>query len=415
MKIKTLIAIYIFIFPFFYFRGLKDILLVFIIISMTSLFIKKKRYKLNKQIFHLNSLLMFFVFFSSIISITYIWLNFEYSMSAVLHRFEIQLFRFIFILFDIYIGLKLFEYLDEKTVIKILLSSIILIVLLALYQNIAYMYNLPLWGLYFSHNEKFAIDSITGYRNSSLCGEPKYLSVYMAVAFFFVKDLSKKYLKKIFAYLLMVLILFVFLKTSSANGLLAFLILIAINIYLYSRKIFYVSILLIPILSYLFLNYYEYIIFRPSHLLILDAIMNSSIDMSYMDDLVYLPWLSWINFSFMLPLGYGLGLLHYYAANFIYMAKWFNLNEGYIDSNVALLSYISNFGIILILIVFIFFIYSMNKNLIFFKYGNSNILIKYSIYTFFVGLFIGGNITTMLFISIGIMLYYNNVRQRYKV
>jgi hypothetical protein len=393
--------------------GLKDIIIFMILSSTIYVSFIKNEYVVNKYSLQTLILLLFYIFAAFMLSILYIYSHFDYNLTFVINRFETQFIRFIFMMTEVYIGFKILSYISEKKLISLLFYSLLVTIVLAIYQNIAYKYNLPMWGLFFSHNDKFAIDPVTGFRNNALSGEPKYLSVYMAISLFMLYDLSTFYIKKIYAYVLIALVVFIFLNTSSANGLIAFFVLFLLNIYLKNKKIFFISLLGLPSLTYLFLNNYELFIFRPSHLLLLDALTSGSLSMSMMDDLVFLPYLAWLNYDLMLPFGFGLGLLHFYAANFIDEAKWFHLSaEEYIDSNVALISYISNFGLILVTLLVLYMLYSVHKNLIFFKELERQMLIKFSIYSFFVGLLIGGNLTVMMFFSIGLMIYYSQLRKK---
>jgi hypothetical protein len=412
MKVKTLYKVYVFTFPFIFFMGWKEIIIFLILSSTIYLSFIKNEYIVNKHALQTLILLLFYIFVAFVLSIVYIYSHFDYNLTFVINRFETQLIRFVLIMTEVYIGFKILSYLSEKKLIALLFYSLLVTIVLAIYQNIAYKYNLPMWGLFFSHNDKFAIDQVTGFRNNALLGEPKYLSVYMAVSLFMLYDLSTFYIKKIYAYILLALAVFIFLNTSSANGLIAFFILFLLNIYIKNKKIFFILLLGLPSLTYLFLNNYELFIFRPSHLLLLDALTSGSLNMSMMDDLVFLPYLAWLNYDFMLPFGFGLGLLHFYAANFIDEARWFNLSAGYIDSNVALISYISNFGLILVTLSVLYMLYSVHKNLIFFKELERQMLIKFSIYSFFVGLLIGGNLTVMMFFSIGLIIYYSQLRKK---
>ena len=359
---KKLLILYLAVFPFFYFRGLTDFLLILMIALIYTHYTQTVRFKINKKVFNFSLVILIFLLVNSIVSLFYIDTYFSYPLNETIQRFAMQIFRLILFTLQIYLGFIILKVMNKKLFIKILLYSIVLTVVLALYQNIAFRYNLPMWGLYLMDNEKLAIDIVAGFRNSALCGEPKYLAVYMAVALFFVKDISKGK-SQIYYYPLFLVILYVFFKASSANGMMALLLLLIITLYIDYKKLFYIMLLSTPILATIFVQYYEYIILRPSHLRLIESLINSSLDMSQMDDLVYLPWLSWKEYSFMLPFGFGLGLMHYYAAEFIAQATWFNINKGYIDSNIAIMSYISNFGIILYLLIILFFTKIMKKKL----------------------------------------------------
>ena len=264
MKVKTLYKVYVFTFPFIFFMGWKEIIIFLILSSTIYLSFIKNEYIVNKHALQTLILLLFYIFVAFVLSIVYIYSHFDYNLTFVINRFETQLIRFVLIMTEVYIGFKILSYLSEKKLIALLFYSLLVTIVLAIYQNIAYKYNLPMWGLFFSHNDKFAIDQVTGFRNNALLGEPKYLSVYMAVSLFMLYDLSTFYIKKIYAYILLALAVFIFLNTSSANGLIAFFILFLLNIYIKNKKIFFILLLGLPSLTYLFLNNYELFIFRPS-------------------------------------------------------------------------------------------------------------------------------------------------------
>lgn len=121
---------------------------------------------------------------------------------------------------------------------------------------------------------------------------------------------------------------------------------------------------------------------------------------------VRLPLMAFAKYTTFVWMGFGLGLLTFYATEFLQFAKW--KSAGWIDSNISLISNISNYGLIFL----IFLVYFMTNNFLKARGRENvspevNLTTKYLYYSFLVGLFVSGRHTALIFLGIGYMMSTN--------
>ncbi|WP_133152836.1 hypothetical protein [Vibrio breoganii] len=218
--------------------------------------------------------------------------------------------------------------------------TIYLAIAIGFLQFALYSLNLPYWNLSLNRNFS-AIDSYLGFRPSGLLGEPKYLSVFIAMALFI--NFKASGFKKAHNVLLSLALIFLFYKTGSGNGILAFILGSIITYSFFTSRQFVIikALCIFSVILFLAIYFKDYIFVRESH----QKILTNIFDLSYQDDLVKLPIYAWLANLQYVVLGWGYGLIHYFSLEFLPLADWFELRYGYIDSNIGLISFISNFGV----------------------------------------------------------------------
>jgi hypothetical protein len=148
----------------------------------------------------------------------------------------------------------------------------------------------------------------------------------------------------------------------------------------------------------------ELLLIRDSHRIILDNIL--SMELTYFDDLVALPLMAWINYPINLFFGFGVGLMHFYASEFFYLGTWIT-PERYIEGNFGFITYVSNFGLILYILFFIFMLLRI-KTII--RSNINNNLTNFFIYSFIVGFTIQGSMSIPLFLAIGWIIKQSSIK-----
>lgn len=289
-----------------------------------------------------------------------LWLVFVYALNTILiyfivvyanyhlesqSRFSIQFIRLFFIFLSIIIGYNLARYISPQQYDKAIAVLFVFVLLTGGVQFILMELNLPVWGIS-SQRNYIAADLNLGKRVNGLIGEPKAFGVVSAMAFWFF---AKRWIKlnKIVYLLLTLSSFFLLYRSGSANAYLAFVftsLIYSLN-KINGFKLF-ISFLLFSILSFsIVLVFKDYIFVRESHKLVIDSLLSGELDINIFDDLVKLVLAVWIEDFQYIIFGWGFGLIHFFSINHLDMATWFTIDHGYIDSNVGILSFISNFGI----------------------------------------------------------------------
>lgn len=349
------------------------------------------------------------IFFTAInmISIIYILLNFSFPISTILKRTLVQYFKHLLIVFELYIGFRLFYYVTPKEFVRLQTTLAVILGLLGLYQIFAEAAGLPSWGISTFRDEEIGATE-TGVRPNSLLGEPKYFAAYMALCCYlcyllnFYSLRSKSFLLPTF-----LMSLFLWYMTQSGNGILAALTIVSVSYFL-SGVNFYLKVGLGFFITfgafYVWENAEQFLV-RPSHKLLVTALKQGTFAQFtlLLDDLVRLPLMAFAKYTTFVWMGFGLGLLTFYATEFLQFAKW--KTAGWIDSNINLISNISNYGLIFL----IFLVYFMTSNFLKARDRKTvspevNLTTKYLYYSFLVGLFVSGRHTALIFLAIGYMM-----------
>ena len=138
-----------------------------------------------------------------------------------------------------------------------------------------------------------------------------------------------------------------------------------------------------------------------------------NLELSYLDDLIALPLMAWRDNIWNLLIGFGPGLMHFFAHAHMGSATWLT-DEIYIEGNVSSITFISNFGLIMFMILFVFFArrgwFIMNRK-IELEWLSVN---SFFVSSFFVGALIGGNTSIPFFLSLGWILRWSVRRNSIK-
>jgi hypothetical protein len=315
----------------------------------------------------------------------------------VLARFITQQFSMFLLFFQIYMGYQIALRFKANEINMFFKYIIYVLIIFGLYQFFAYNFGFPYIGLY-------AYDTDFGLRISSLCGEPKFFSSVLVISIFYIKDKIKsdRNIKNIFVLLLLIYLLY---RAGSGNGYLSFIILLIANMYLWKPKLLLLGLSFITIFVFFFISNYEYFNLRASHVVIIESIKTGQISFQGWDDLIALPLMSWLKYPFFLISGFGFNLNHFFALEFLKYATWLDGNT-YINGNFSIIDYISSFGILLPVVLFIHLTRKTQKYLKRKRSDELKLLVRFTYYIFVVGFFIGGNISIPFFASIGILFYY---------
>jgi hypothetical protein len=383
--------------------GLYKIYLLFFFSLYSVLFSVKRVYlkSINRIILSKLCLIYGFFFFTGLFSLFFILLEFNYVYSNVLNRYLIQNISLILVFFQVYLGFLLLQYVRYAELLKVFEIIIVFLLAISIYQLVAFNTGFSYIGLYVK-------DELSGLRPSSFSGEPKHFSVFLVLSLFFLKDLlwySHKKQTKIIYLFAISSVFYMFLMTKSGNGYLSFVVLLVFVLFNKNIKIFTVGFIVIAGMLVLFMNGYEEVSLRPSHLAIFNAIKYGDVQLfSLLDDLIVLPIMAWVENPSFLFFGFGKGLMHFYASKFMEHATWLD-GSTYIVGNIALISNVSNFGIIFSGTL----LYYLNSVYVKLFKKSTNVvekrLLNFLMYNFVIGFFIGGNTAIFFYGSIGGMLY----------
>lgn len=331
----------------------------------------------------------------------------EINIGVILARFGGQQFALVMGFFQVLCGYFLAQYYGETTIRRTIMIPFIIIVCVAGYQYIATATGLPYVG-------KYVNDRFVGLRPSSLAVEPKYLASYLSCIVFYLGYLFFESTRSPrLAYSLgLIAGLYFFVAAASANGAMIFILLIVLMIFsLPIRWRFAIGALVIISLQAASMRFEaEEFGLRGTHL---DLIQNlGAIDLGLLDDLIALPILAWIDNPGKVIFGFGPGLMHFFAARHSDQATWW-AGDSYIEGNISLLMYASNFGVVLfgLLLVSITLtaIALVRRPPLGFNTSTSFFFVG----TFIAGAVITGNISVPFFISIGWIFGSHVARRSY--
>ncbi|MBC7489092.1 MAG: hypothetical protein H7240_02845 [Glaciimonas sp.] len=306
-------------------------------------------------------------------------------------------FSMLFSFLEVAAGYYLASHVSFTTVRKIVYGSFALMAFICIYQFLANLLNLPFVGNY-------VFDRFVGLRPSGLAAEPKNLSVYIVVlAFLLWEDrLEGKWAAAIRIGAICICV-FLFLATSSGNGYVVAMLLMAVRLVMARAWNAIAVTVILTIGTYIFLDRFSLddLGLRGSHSDLLKSL--SDLDLLMFDDLIFLPLLAWRDNILNLLLGFGPGLLHYFAKAYISEATWVT-NDVYIKGNISVINYISQFGIVVFSIIF-FLVFSKARRLLIVKVQNRDRALDiFFINSFVIGAFISGNISIPFYLSIGWIL-----------
>jgi hypothetical protein len=302
---------------------------------------------------------------------------------------------------EVMAGYYLASHGSSAVVRRAIYGSVFGMALLCGYQFLSERFNLPFIGRYVD-------DRFVGLRLSGLAVEPKYLSGYMAaVAFFFWDDRPTSPITNALRLIGLAACLSIFQATSSGNGFLGVILMLAIRLMTARASNFVATVAVISIAVYIFatklsLDDFE---LRGSHTDLLNSL--SSFDFMDLDDLIVLPLLAWSNNVWNVFFGFGPGLLHFYAAPFIWNATWVT-SEVYIKGNLSAIGLISQFGVILFTVIGGSVLVSSLRMMRLSTVPSARALDIFFLNSFVFGALIAGNISIPFYISIGWLVSRSN-------
>lgn len=354
------------------------------------------------------------IFLITNISSLYLLVEKGVPFTALVKRLIIQSFRFLLGVLEIYLGFAFLNYITAKNFLKVQYFLMRLLIAAGVYQFIAFHSGgLPYWGLSMSRSI-IAPSANYGIRPNSFIGEPKTFAVFAIVAltFFLYMYLYKKISLSSFI-LWSSLSLFCFVRAESGNGALGVIVLLSIHFLTY-RINYYLKAFICSVGIYLgYMVFSQPELFFSRNLSVLIAFSNLDFNtlLYSMDDLILLPVLALIGNKICIFFGFGYGLLTFYANDYMEYSSWLikfagtNFN---IDSNVAVLGFVCNYGVLLMLLACVFVVKQKGRLA---KTCNDTDLLVISGFLFncfFLGLFITGN-KVALYFSLGFFLRLNSL------
>lgn len=385
--------------------------LIALVVAFFSLLIYKQRnlpYSIYKGIkirtlFMGMALIFIWGLLGSMLSIVELSSTKEVQLSKILERGGVQQFAVMVSFIQVICGYYMATLFSDRGMRKAIVLPFILVASVGAYQLLAIKYGFPYIG-------NFVDDKFIGLRPTSLAKEPKYLSSYLACMFFYLGfllvDTRFVYFKRVWVLMGLLVSLSFFIQAGSANGFITILALAILLLFVlgahWRLRTFTILTITILVAYYLLATLdLEAMNLRGSHKDILGNISN--LNLSLFDDLIALPTLAWIENPLKMLLGFGPGLMHFFAYRFINQATWLT-DETYIEGNVAFLMYASNLGLLLyglLLLLIGWFAVSLVRRP---PQGISRSTAFFFAAAFIAGAVVSGAQSVPLFISIGWIL-----------
>jgi len=323
------------------------------------LLIYKQRYLSGVASFGVNQkpmlacMLIIFLFgmSTSILSMTELISTNEAPMMEVFGRSGGQQLALMLSFLQVVCGYHMAISFSDHALRRVIILSFVVISLVAAYQVVAIKLGLPYVG-------KFVDDKFVGLRPTSLANEPKYLSGYLACMLYYLFFLffEARFTGRLWILVALVAALSFFIQAASANGFIAvFLLAVLLLLTQRMRWSFLIYAVLTVAIGMALLSVaaidLDALNLRGTHKDILENI--SSIDLTLFDDLIALPLLAWMENPWKSFVGFGPGLMHFFARRFIDQATWLT-DETYIEGNVSFLMYASNLGVFVYFLLLLF-------------------------------------------------------------
>ncbi|PCJ20650.1 MAG: hypothetical protein COB02_03755 [Candidatus Cloacimonadota bacterium] len=332
---------------------------------------------------------------------------------SLMKRLIIQSFRFLLSVLEIYLGFSFLNYIKAEQFIKIQYFLMRILIGAGIYQFIAFHIKLPYWGL--SMTRSIIAPSATyGIRPNSFIGEPKTFAIFslMALTFFAYSYMYKKISLSSF-FIWFILSLFCFIRAESGNGILGVVLLLLIHFLIYDMN-YYLKVVICGAglwMAYFIFSQPDLFFSRNLEILLALSHLDFNTLLYSMDDLVLLPFLALIGNKICIFLGFGYGLLTFYASDYMEYSTWLIKFAGTsfnIDSNVEVLGIVCNYGVLLMLLSCLFVI-KKKKELTRSCIDSDLLVISGFLFNcFFLGLFIAGN-KVGLYFSLGFFLRVNSL------
>jgi hypothetical protein len=316
----------------------------------------------------------------------------------ILDRGGKQLGTLLVSLFQLASGYHLAKYIKVRTVQRAIYWGFAVTIIVCGYQVVAEQLGLPYIGI-------LAVDP----------AEPKGLAVYLltVVPLLLVSDgVRRSTLIPPFPQLIGIgLALYFFFQTVSANGYLSAAILLAMYFLAFTsarRAILGICLLLAALMVVPGYQLSE-VQMRASHQGLLDNLQN--LDLGLLDDLIVLPLITWRAYPLGLLIGFGPGLLHFFAWQYVDQGVWL-LPGTYIDGAIGAIKYPSDFGLIEASILFAYIFRKARHMFVATGADELRPLKVFFLSTFVLGALVGGNVTGPLFLAVGWILGTSEVPRR---
>lgn len=339
-SVNSLLFIVLLFWPVFYFGGIT----VFIVFSFFVI------YFIKKEIEFYRVSLFIFVFYVIYYLIIMFFLHENLYVFSYYRVFS-QAFMLLFFYVSYLLGRAMGGEVNNYELENYINYGFLLILAFGVYQAVAINVGLPNWGISI-HRSYSAIDAAVGKRVTSLAGEPRYFAVILVtyISYLLFSLFEKKGRNGLVCLLITSIILL--LMTYSGSGVFALLI----SSFLLFCVLLKRHLLLLPLVLILMLFVLPYVLNvmlqRESLSFILDFFQSGNINLSSFDDPIKISFAMWADSPQFLLFGSGLGLHHYLASKYLYLADWIHLSGSYIDGPgiVHYISFLGVWGVALILI-----------------------------------------------------------------
>ncbi|MES1982936.1 MAG: hypothetical protein V4443_10735 [Pseudomonadota bacterium] len=358
-----------------------------------------------KRIHYCLLAIVLYELFDSLISLLLLLSYDDVDVFGLLWRSFSQLAALLVYMLTTVCGYHMAVHFDIYHIRRAIYVPFFLMVAVCTYQVFSESFGLPYIGNY-------VFDKFVGLRPSGLASEPKFLSSYFAVIIFFLLyDFRVRERRASqFVYLIklsgLMAAAYFFLAAASGNGFLSISILSLV--YFSQMKIWQKLAVGGVIFMILFWLWNQIgaggIDLRGSHQDILDNI--SSLDLTLFDDLIALPLMAWRDNIWSLLIGFGPGLMHFFAHRYSNYSTWLT-DETYIEGNLGVITFVSNFGLVLFIILFVFF---AKRGLATLKTQLQSAWFPVNLFflsSFFVGALVQGNSSIPFFLSLGWILRWS--------
>jgi hypothetical protein len=360
-----------------------------------------------RQIYFWLTLIFFHAIFCSTISTSILLQNGEASGLDILYRGGTQLGTLLLESLQIGFGYHMAKYIGRNTMRTVIYATFWITIALCTYQSLSVGFGLPYVG-------KWAYESNIGLRPSALAMEPKFLSGYLlcvAALLFVDRHVGRglRFVSPLFRVVGIAMAGYFFLRTASGNGYtsLAILLIVYFLAFPTARKALFgigLGLALLAIVPGLEISDLG---LRQSHQSILENISNFHLGL--FDDLIALPMMAWRDNPLSVLIGFGPGLMHFFANRYLDLATWLP-GDTIIEGNVSAIMYISNFGLFVAATLFLSVFRKARCAIIWPEPDADRPLLVYFLSMFVTGTIVGSHVSVPLFLAAGWIL--GSVKQR---
>jgi len=350
------------------------------------------------------TLLFLHAIFCSVISAVILLPSGEVTKFDFLDRNGTQLISLLLTFLQVASGFHVAKYMKLRTIRTSIYLGFGTSIATSIYQSFSNDYGLPYLG-------KEVFDPRVGLRPCGLAGEPKTLAVHLVVVLLLLLiDNQPRQLRKLFGSFMriagIVLAVIFFVQASSGNGWISAVILVVLYFFFLSNmrtslvgiSLGLLSVILVVSSGQISLSEMQ---LRDNHKAIFDNLSN--LDLGLFDDLIALPMMAWLDNPLNVLIGFGPGVLHFFANRHLNQAEWLT-GATYIDGNVSAITYISNFGLLVAAYMFVD-VFRKGRRAVECSKGSDERHIRIFFFaSFVVGATVAGNTGCPFFLSAGCLL-----------